>query len=305
MPQKFLRILKLIKDKMKTKILSILVITFALLVIASGFISALAINSVTMNPTSISPGDSSTVVISLKNNGDNDLTDVSVSLDFTNLPLAPYNSGSQDNFDTIESGKIKDATFNIIATNSAQPGIYKIPVLISYNENDVIKTQQSVISMTVESEPIIDVISQEGLLLKGQNNKITLQVINKGLANVKFLDINIGTSTYYSITSQSDVYIGDVDANDFQTADFNMFFNNNAPRNINLPVTIIYKDITNKQYTQSFDIPIKTYTTSEAQSLGLVPVSSIGYIILIIIILIVIFVIYRIFRARRKRKQNL
>jgi hypothetical protein len=290
---------------MKTKILAIFVITLALIIIATGFISALAINSVTMNPTNIKPGDSSTVVISLKNNGDNDLTDVSINLDFTNLPLAPYNSGSQDNFDTIESGKIKDAEFNIIATNDAQPGIYKIPVIINYNENDVIKTQQSVISMTVNSQPIIDLINQDSLLLKGQNNKITLQVINKGLANVKFLELDVGSSTHYSITSQSNLYIGDVDANDFQTADFNIFFTNTAPRSINLPVTIIYKDITNKQYTQSFDIPLKTYTTSEAQSLGLLPTSSLGYIILIIIILIIIFIIYRVIRARRKRKQNL
>jgi hypothetical protein len=290
---------------MKTKTPMIIAMGFTFILIATGFASALAINSVTMNPTTIQPGDSSTVVISLKNNGDNDITDVSISLDFTNLPLAPYNSGSQDNFDTIESGKIKDATFNIIATNSAQSGIYKIPVLISYNENDVVKTQQSVISITVSSEPIIDVINQDSLLLKGQNNKVTLEVINKGLANVQFLEIDIGSSTYYSITSENRIYIGDINANDFQTADFNIFFSNNAPRNVNLPVTVIYKDITNKQYTKSFDVSLKTYTTPEAQRLGLVPTSSIGYIILIIIILIIIFIIYRVFRARRKRKQNL
>ena len=160
-------------------------------------------------------------------------------------------------------------------------------------------------SLTIDSEPIIDVINQDGLLLKNQNNKITLEVINKGLSNVKFLEIDVGSSSFYNIISQDNIYIGDVDANDFQTADFNIFINKNSPRNVNLPVTVLYKDTNNKQYTKNFDITLKTYTTQEAQNLGLVPVSNTIYIVILVIVLIVVFIIYRIIRSRRKRNQNL
>jgi len=290
----------------KTKYSIVALMSLMILIILMSLASALVINSVTMNPTNIAPGDTSTVTLTLKNNGDNDLTDVSLNLDFSNIPLAPYNSGSNYNIDQLDSGKIKDASFNIIANNDATPGIYKIPVTVSYNEDGTVKTFQSVISATINSEPIIDVINQDGLLLKGQNNKITLEVINKGLANVKFLEVDVGSSSFYNLVSQDNVYIGDVDANDFQTADFNIFINKVAPRNVNLPVTVIYKDITNKQYTKSFDITLKTYTTQEAQNLGLVPVSNTIYIVILIIVLIVVFIIYRIIRSRRrKRNQNL
>jgi len=292
--------------KKTTKYSMLALMSLMSLIILMSLASALVINSVTMNPTNIAPGDTSSITISLKNNGDNDLTDVSISLDFTNIPLAPYGSGSDYNINELNSGKIKDASFDIIAFNDAAPGIYKIPVKISYTEDSVVKTQQSVIGVTINSEPIIDVVNQDGLLLKGQNNKITLEVINKGLANVKFLEIDVGSSTFYNTISQDNVYIGDVDANDFQTADFNIFINNNAPRSVNLPVTVLYKDITNKQYTKTFDISLKTYTTQEAQSLGLVPVSNTIYIVILIIVLIVVFIIYRIIRSRRrKRNENL
>ena len=81
-----------------------------------------------------------------------------------------------------------------------------------------------------------------------------MEVINKGLANVKFLEIDVGSSTFYNIISQDNVYIGDVDANDFQTADFNIFINKIALRNVNLPVTVLYKDTNNKQYTKNYII---------------------------------------------------
>jgi len=290
----------------KTKFSIVAILSIMIFIILMSLASALVINSVTMNPTNIAPGDKSTITLSLKNNGDNDLTDVTLNLDFSSVPLAPYNTGSNYNFDQLDSGKIKDASFNIIANDNAVPGIYKIPVTVSYNEDGTVKTFQSIISATVSSEPIIDVINQEGLLIKNQNNKITLEVINKGLANVKFLEVDVGSSTFYNVVSQDNIYIGDIDANDFQTADYNLFISKNAPRSVDLPVTVIYKDITNKQYTKNFDITLTTYTTQEAQNLGLLPVSNTIYIVILIIVLIVVFIIYRIIRSRRrKRNQNL
>jgi len=289
----------------KTKVSIAGVIGFMFLIIFMSYASALVINSVSMSPEAMGPGDSSSIIISLKNNGDNDLTDVSVSLDFTNLPLAPYNSGSDFNINELNSGKIKDASFEIIAFNDAVSGIYKIPVKISYTEDSVPKVQSSVISVTINSVPVIDVSYEDGLLLKGQNTKVTLKVINKGLSNVKFLEVDVASSTKYNIISQNNVYIGDVDSNDFQTADFNIIFNNNAPRSVNLPVTVKYKDVTNKEYIKNFDITLKTYTTQEAQTLGLVPANNTIYIVILVIVLIVVFIIYRIIRSRRKRNEDL
>lgn len=267
--------------------------------------SALLINSVSMEPEKIAPGEKSTVIISLKNNGENDLTDVSTSLDLANLPLAPYGSGSEVTISELNSDKTKDAEFKIIAFSDAKSGIFKIPVKIEYKEDDIVKTKQLVISIMINSEPIIEVNYDDGLLLKGKNNKVSIKVINKGLGDIKFLELEAGSSTAYSIISQNKVYIGDVDSNDFQTAEFNVFFNQNSLKNINFPVTVKYKDITNKEYQKSYDIQLKVYTKEQAQTLGLISKDNTSYIVIIVIVLIIVFFIYRVIRKRRRQAENL
>jgi hypothetical protein len=288
---------------MKAKITIIALITGIFLLGLISFTSALIINSVSMSPNSIAPGETAKISLSMKNNGDNDLIDVSTSLDFTNLPLAPYNSGSDFTISELNQDKTKQADFQIIALNTAKSGIYKIPVLITYNENDIIKTKQSLISIMINSEPIVEASVEDGLLLKGQNNKITIKIINKGLADVKFLEIQAVSSTSYTLISQNNVYIGDVDSNDFQTAEFNVFFKDTSLTSVNFPITITYKDIANKEYNQEITIPLKVYTQKQAQDLGLKAKSSTGFYIFLIIVVIVIFVIYRIIRKRRRKQE--
>lgn len=267
--------------------------------------SALKIDSVNINPGTISPGKTSEITLVIKNNGDNDLTDFSVNLDFTNLPLSPYNSASSYNIDDFESDDTKEAKFEIIADSNSKSGTYKIPVTITYIEDEQPKNFKSLISIIVNSQPIMSVDYNGGLLLKGQNNKVTFKIINKGLEDVKFLDINVGSSTYYTITSQKEIYIGDVDNNDFQTADFDIFFSANAPSIISLPVDIMYKDSQGREYKDSFTVQLKIYNMQQAQNLGLISNNNIWLtIIVIIIILIVIFFIVRGLRRRKKNSNN-
>jgi len=262
--------------------------------------SALTISSVSTNPDKISPGETTNVIIYLKNNAEEDITDVSASLDLTNLALAPSESGSQYGFDTIESGKTKQAQFTLQAFSNAASGTYKIPVTVSYKDiNNQLTTTQSVISIIVNSEPIIDAKIQDGLFLKGQTSQITVTVVNKGLANVKFLEVNAGTSPYYTLLSQNNIYIGDVDSNDFQTTEFKILFKDNAPSTVTIPINLIYKDITNKEYSQNKDLSLKVYTNQEAINLGLIAKSYTVYYFFVIIALILIYVLYRMLRKKK------
>ncbi len=288
---------------MTNKTITLTIIAAIILLGIISLASALRIDSVDMSPDTIAPGETSTIDIVIKNNGENEIDDFTISLDFTNLPLAPYNSGSDFSIDIIDADKSKTTEFRVIALNTAKSGIYKIPVNMAYTEDGVAKTKQSVISLMVNSEPIIEVTAEDGLLLKGKENKVSIKVINKGLADVKFLEVETGTSTSYTLTSQKKVYIGDVDSNDFQTADFSLFFKDNAPTTVNLPVTVYYKDITNKEYTQDVVIPLKVYSQQQAQSLGLVAKSNVGYYVIGVILIIVLYIVYRLIRRRNKNSE--
>ncbi len=279
--------------------------------------SALTINSVNTNPSEIAPGETSTVDIKLENDGEYNIFDVSVELIFRELikdsfgnvasieeiPFAPYGSSSEDSFDKIEEGDDETARFKIITLNNAKSGIYKIPVEITYTEESAVKTKNSLISLTVNSEPIIGASLEDGLLLKEKENEVNIKIVNKGLSDVKFLEIDLGSSTYYDILSTKNVYIGDIDSDDFDTVDFNVYFKANAPNSINLPVIITYKDVLNKEHIENFNLQVRVYTEDKAIELGLLEKSKTMMYVGIIVGLIVLYIIYKKIKKYRKLKK--
>jgi hypothetical protein len=275
-----------------------------ILIIFSIFtVGAVTIDSVSISPKTVVPGKSSAITLEIKNNGERTINDVLVSLDLSQVPFAPFDSAGSANIDEIKKDRIKSVNLEIIALNNAASGIYKIPVQISYNEDTVMKTSQSLISVSVNSEPVLSVDIEDRLLLKGQENQVSFKIVNKGLSDAKFLEAGLGTSNFYKILSSKNIYIGDLSSNDFDSAQFNIFINANAQNTINMPVTLKFRDPLNNEYTQEFTVQIRAYSTQEATSLGLIKQSYTSYIILMIIILIIIIIIYRRFSKRRKLKK--
>lgn len=302
------------KNKMKNTLLTL---TYGIFIILSliTLSSALIVDSVSMNPDEISPGKTSVIRMGLENNGDNDIEDVTISLDLTgilntgmgspivyDMPFAPYNSASEFNIDEISDGKTKYAEFEIIALNNAKSGIYKVPVEITYKEGEdsVEKTKNSLISITVNSEPIIDINVGESLLLKNQENELIIKITNKGLSDVKFLEIEIDDSVYFRKLSSENIYIGDVDSDDFDTAEFNIYFKENSVEKINLPITIKYKDVLNKEYAENLNVELNVYSREKAVELGLLKEDNNSKLIIGAISFLILFIIYRKLKKRKK-----
>jgi len=280
--------------------LIIFIILFSLIFVSSAY--ALTINSVSTAPSILTPGEHSAITIDLENNGDVDIQEVSTSLDLSKVPFAPYDSASTYDLDKIREGKTESVEFQVVVLSDAASGIYKIPVQVSYTENGTAKTKNSLISLTVNSAPEIDVGLEDGLLLKGKENTLTLKVVNKGLGDVKFLDITLGGSGY-TLLSPKEVYVGNLDSNDFDSVDFKVFLNENAPSTLNLPIAVAYKDALNEEYTKDFNIQAKVYTQEQAIQLGLLARNNFIIYLIVIIGLIVIWIAYRSIKKRRKLKK--
>lgn len=300
---------------MKTKLL---ILTLGILVLLSlASIQALVIDSVSMYPSEIAPGETARITIGIENDGKEDVTNVAVVLDLTgiiesdigapiilDIPFAPYESSSEHSFDEIEEDETDYAEFEIIALSNAKSGVYKIPLKISYYDKEGKKHEKdSLIGITVNSEPVIGVNIEEGLLLKPQENEIDIKVINKGLSDVRFLEVEIGTSTYFNILSPKQVYIGDIDSDDFDTADFKIYFKSNAPSTLTLPISVTYKDAVNNKYTEDFDVEVKVYTKDKAIELGLLERNNTRLYVGVVVGLIIIWIIYRKIKKRRKLKR--
>ncbi len=287
----------------KTSKITLTLIMLFLIGSIIGFANALVVDSVIVDNKEISPGNIVEIDISLENNAEVDINDISVSLDLTNLPFAPYDSSSEYGIDEINEGRNKIARFKLIALNDAQPYIYKIPLKISYkeeNENQAI-IKNSLISLKVISKPVLGVNNEESLLLKGQTNDLSIKIINKGLGDVKFLEAEVLNSNNFNLLSSNKIYIGDLESDDFDSISFKIFFPENAPNKINFPIALKYKDSLNNEYSENVSIQLNAYNKEKATELGLVKRSYTKEIIVLVIILIVFYILYRYIKKTMKK----
>lgn len=290
---------------MKKQVFVLMALAFLFfLVFSLVSVSAVTVKSVSIYPTEIKPGETATIDIAIENTLNEDVEKVSVSLDFTEVPFAPFDSSNEETISEIKEDKSKSVDFRIQALSDAKSGTYKIPVKISYlDSSEVEHDKESLISITINSLPIFGVEIEDSLFLKGQSNEVVVKIVNKGLSDVRFLEAEIGSSTYYNLLSQKRIYIGDVDSDDFETAEFKLFFRENAPSVINLPITLTYKDITNKNYDEDFTVSMRVYDREQALQLGLIQKSNTIYIVAGIISVVILWFVYRRIKKRRQRKK--
>jgi hypothetical protein len=279
-----------------------LLILLVLLGVSSAY--AIAIDSVLTSPSEIAPGEVSNIDFEVGNNGETDIQDISIILDLTSSPFAPYLSSTEFNIDELKDGKTKSASFKVKALNNADSGIYKIPLKIIYTENGQTKERSSLISLSINSEPIISGSIEEGSLLNGKENSISVKIVNKGLSSIKFLEAEIEKSSYYTILSPENVYIGDLDSNDFDSADFKIYFKENSPTNIKIPIVLRYKDLLNNEYEKTLNLNAKVYSQEQAIQLGLIQKNNTVIYVVIAVILIIIYLIYRSIRRAMKRRKG-
>jgi hypothetical protein len=262
--------------------------------------SALIIDSVSMNPNEIAPGESATIKIEIENNGEYDLEDVSVSLNFLEVPFAPYNSASDYDIGDLDEDDDETANFKIIALTDAKSGIYKIPIVVNYVEEGGAKFKNSLISIVVNSEPVIGVSVEDKLLLKGKESGILIEVTNKGLSDAKFVEVEILSSGDFDVFGSKSFYIGDIDSDDFDAVKFNIYFEEDASDKINLPIRVIYKDGLNEAYSENFNVLVNVYSRDEAIELGLIEKSRTGLYFGVVVVLVIVYFGYKKFKKRKK-----
>ncbi|AJF63072.1 MAG: hypothetical protein QT11_C0001G0946 [archaeon GW2011_AR20] len=270
-----------------------LMLLFMLLLVTNLVSAQIGVQEVFSQPNKVAPGEKLTIRIMLENFGEDEVSNVAVKLDLTDLPFAPVDSSTEQVTGKIEEDERKQLVFNLIALPEAEPRIYKIPLKITYNNT----VKESLISINVESKPELDLVLESSELVKvNDNGKIILKLINLGLSDIKSLRLTLIQVQGYEILSSNTVYISDIDVEDFETAEFTLIARERNPR---LLFNINYKDVNNNEYAENKELALNVYTVEEAKQLGLVQ-NNIFLSILIPIITIVI--IYFIYRKLRKRK---
>ena len=250
--------------------------------------AVLDITSISFEPQQIAPGENAEASIMVKNMADSLLKDIKFKLNFSDndLPLAPYQSSSERRIAQLKSGYQNSLNFKFMADPEAIPGLYKVPLTISYNdEKGNSYSVNDILAVIVGETPQLTAyVKKSSVLQASKNGKLTLELANTGSSDMKFLELFVLPSDDYKLISTSDYfYIGDVDSDDTESEELDIYINKNVEL-LHLPIKLKYADANNKPYQQTFDLELDLYSSSELKKFGVLEKSNFWlYLILVIL----------------------
>lgn len=271
-----------------------------------------------LDPDPIEPGKVSKLYLTLKNQESSAMYDVNVKLDFAlsllqtslastaaslndEIPLVNVDGFEEKKVSFIGPGGEVTLEYSIMAYPDADSRVYKVPLIITYHDAlGTNYTKNNVIGLMVGSDPDLLInLDATDIYNRGGSGEITFSIINKGVTDVKFLTTILKETEDYEIIGNSDVYIGSVDSDDYETVDYRIKLKTRS-KTISLPLSLEYKDANNREYVEDYLVEFNIYSAAE---LGEPQQSKMGIVIFIIIVILVIyFISYRKWRKRMKGK---
>lgn len=276
----------------KTKIFGSVLV---MLVLTASLVASLGVDSISAE--NFSPGEEQEISLKIKNNLDEKITDVSVDIDNSKIPFVVTSSEEIDEIDDDDSEKI-DMT--IKAVSGAEAGDYSVPYTLYYKfeDDEEIYSKEGIFVLTIEANPDLAYTITTEKPIIGNQGKIKLTIVNKGLGDAKFVNVKINPKGF-ALLSASEDYIGTISSDDFETVTFNVIFDDKNPV---LSAVVDYKNFDNEKVSKSLELPVTVYSREEALKLGMVKNdNTMFYIVGAVLGAVGFFVIKKI---RKKRKQN-
>ena len=267
------------------------------LLLSMSLVSAVTLSFVDVGP--LSPGGEGTIRIELENNLDKDVTDVSLALKFADLPFIPIGS-SESSIDEIRESKEEEFIFRIKTSSDVTPGDYEIPLQIAYTYDGDRITRTSSIGVQVVANPELSyAISTENSIV-GSTGQITLQIINRGFYDARFVSVRILPEDF-TLLSEDTIYIGTIDSDDFETANFDVIFKKPDAK---FSAIVEFRDFENKKIINQVDLPLNIYTQEKAIELGITKKSNFIFYIVVVVLIIILFVLWRSFKKRQRLRRS-
>jgi len=281
-----------------------ILILSCIIILSFSFISAVSITDVSSSPEEVAPGQIVEISIEIENVFDYYVTNLNVRLNLRESAFAPYQSSSEKFVEELNDGDEETFKFKLITLPETPTGIFTIPVEINYeyeDENSTLQssTKEELISIIVNSPPELKIsLDESSFLIKGRENSFAIKIINSGLSDVKFVYLTVNDVNDIKFLSEKEQYIGDINSDDFDSVEYQVHVDGDSSGTITLPVILKFKDATNKEFIESKNLILKTYSLKDAQNLGLIKKPS--YTIYILIGVLVLGYIF--YRIRKKRK---
>jgi len=261
----------------------------------------LSINSVEVEEKTLKPGSKSKVTIKLANEADSLIKDVKVKMDLSSVPFIPIGSTDEKSIYQIKAKKTQDVVFELLADPEADSGVYKVGINITYyDEPGTEYSKNSIIGLIIVEEPKLSItLDSSDIYQSGKSGEVVVKIVNKGVTDIKFMNIQLASGSGYKILSNNEDYLGNIDSDDYETADFKIFVDKTGNKQITLPITLEYKDAINTAFTEKKDLILDLYTASEAKKFGLIKGNGKSGIFIVILIVVAGLFFYRKWKKSR------
>ncbi len=249
-------------------------------------------------PGTVRPGSTNTMELELRNRADSSLKNIDVSLDLSTTPFATVET-TRKRVQRMETGAEESVEFDLLVDGDADNGLYKIPVLLEYeNRAGTEFTLEQSTGIVVGGEEDLEVgVEERELLQPGTTGTVTLRIVNRGDGKARFVSLKIQDSETHEVVSSRSVYLGDMQPDDYQTAEFRIYAARDAS-GLSLPVELDYTAPAGVQESENRNVEIKLYGQDEMRRYGL---SSGGNVIMYLAAAAVLAGLTFFYWRRRKR----
>jgi len=247
----------------------------------------------------IEPGSSGEMTLTLENLAESNFRNIDVSLETSELPIATRET-SRQRISSVGPSDSEEVSFMIDVDDDADNELHDLPITIDYQDqagNELTMTETT--GVNVGGFPNIDVAIEESDIRTAGRGDVTFRILNRGEGQARFAEVQLKESDQYEILSEDSIYIGSMIADDYQTAEFDIYVeDDDAP--LELPVTVDYRDGEGDQ-TSNFSIQRTLYTSDQLRQYGLTQSGSPWILVLAVLGIIGGGIVYW---RRRKSKSS-
>jgi hypothetical protein len=231
-----------------------------------------SIVSIRTIPEIIKPGDEVEMILTIQNTVPVLMKNIDINFDLSaeDTPFTPIKTTTKRSLNSLNKASSKELKFTLAVDAEAEPQVYKIPLIIDYEDefgNEY--TLNTLTGLKISTEPILQYnVDDSEIKSSGTYGKISLRIVNVGLADVKFLTVDLLKSEDYDIISVPRVYVGNLESDDYETAEFELLAKTKK-KSLPLNLDVSYKDAFNKDYRVNEVIEVPLYSRYELNKLGI------------------------------------
>lgn len=216
-------------------------------------------------PETVVPGTRTRMNFTIENRANAYFRNIELSMDPDKETPIVISGTSSKRVSEIAPEEEKDLSFDLNVGQTADNGVYSIPITLEYeNEAGATITKEESTGVVVGGRPNLELGVNQGTVNAGSRGTVTLRFVNRGEGTAKFVKIESGEGEGYQILEGGNVYLGDMNPDDYQTAEIDIHADKTADQ-ISIPVEMTYQENGEERtVTQQAEVNV---LTSEEQAL--------------------------------------